>query len=505
MIHRTSILLGLVLVLLVLGAALLALPTYATPAAPTSGSQRYVATTGTDTGNDCLTQATPCATIGYAISQSVSGSVSISDTINIAAGIYHENIVINKYIILQGAGASSTVVDGSSTGRVIAAEAPRLSINNLTIQNGNAGGLSLGGGIFISGTGQVNIRNSFIISNTATQGGGVYASNGASIFLTRSAIYSNTASSTGGAIVIDLGSTATITQSAVVSNTATSNGGGIYNNGTFTGTNSTIGGNGAASGAGIYNNAGVLGLYNVTVSSNTASSGGGGIASTGGAVKLANTLLATNSQDCSGSIGSLGYNMVGNNAGCTFTPTTGDHLGTPGVPINPNLGPMGLNFGFTLNQALLAGSPAIDQGNVGGCRDYLGNLLTVDQRGTSRPQGLDCDIGAYEFGEAPTIVSLNPNSIAAGSPAFTLAVNGGNFENLKTTVLWNGNPISPTNYISPTQVTVTVPAALVASPGVAEVSVQKTGPNGGTTGALQFMILGPHGVQFEVYLPLIMR
>src|SRR5262249_20651999 len=40
---------------------------------------RYVATTGSDTSNDCTVQVTPCATINHAISQANSG-----DTIMVA-------------------------------------------------------------------------------------------------------------------------------------------------------------------------------------------------------------------------------------------------------------------------------------------------------------------------------------------------------------------------------------------------------------------------------------
>src|ERR1700722_4762196 len=39
----------------------------------------------------------------------------------------------------------------------------------------------------------------------------------------------------------------------------------------------------------------------------------------------------------------------------------------------------------------------------------------------------------------PVLTSLNPSSIEAGQPAFTLTVNGGGFTPA-TTVLWNGIP-----------------------------------------------------------------
>jgi hypothetical protein len=68
------------------------------------------------------------------------------------------------------------------------------------------------------------------------------------------------------------------------------------------------------------------------------------------------------------------------------------------------LGPLQNNGGSTFTHALITGSPAIDAGNPGGCRDHEDNLLTTDQRGFTRPGGSTglCDIGAYESdGSAP--------------------------------------------------------------------------------------------------------
>ena len=49
------------------------------------------------------------------------------------------------------------------------------------------------------------------------------------------------------------------------------------------------------------------------------------------------------------------------------------------------------NGGFTTTHALLPGSPAIDQIPLEACDS------TTDQRGVKRPQGSQCDIGAYEY------------------------------------------------------------------------------------------------------------
>ena len=94
------------------------------------GGTRYVATTGADSGT-CTSSALPCLTIAYAVSQAVSG-----DTISIAAGAYPEQVTVGtKVLTFIGAGAGSTLVDGSNTGRVFSITAASATFASLTIQN----------------------------------------------------------------------------------------------------------------------------------------------------------------------------------------------------------------------------------------------------------------------------------------------------------------------------------------------------------------------------------
>ena len=88
----------------------------------------------------------------------------------------------------------------------------------------------------------------------------------------------------------------------------------------------------------------------------------------------------------SGSPTSLGYNLIGDDTGCGYTPGTGDLLN-----VDPLLGPLRDNGGDTETHALLPGSPAIDQIPTELC------VVDTDQRGVLRPQGSACDVGAYEL------------------------------------------------------------------------------------------------------------
>src|SRR5207248_10417083 len=89
----------------------------------------------------------------------------------------------------------------------------------------------------------------------------------------------------------------------------------------------------------------------------------------------------------------------------------------------------------------------------------------------------------------PTTTSLSPSSTIAGSPQFTLTVNGTKFVSTST-VYWNGSPLV-TTFSSATQLTAIVPAANVAATGTANVTVVNPAPGGGTSNAQTFTINPP--------------
>ncbi len=85
---------------------------------------------------------------------------------------------------------------------------------------------------------------------------------------------------------------------------------------------------------------------------------------------------------------------------------------------------------------------------------------------------------------ALAISSLSPNSASAGGPAFTLTVNGSGFSP-GASVSWNGTPLT-TNFVSTTQVTASVPAALIANPESARIEV--TNPGGPYSNVVIFTV-----------------
>jgi hypothetical protein len=86
--------------------------------------------------------------------------------------------------------------------------------------------------------------------------------------------------------------------------------------------------------------------------------------------------------------------------------------------------------------------------------------------------------------QGPTISSLSVIGVQAGSPGFTLTVNGTNFTGI-CTVYWNGTAVA-TTYVSTTQLTAQIPPSLIASPGSAAITVVT--PGGAPSSSLSLAI-----------------
>ena len=97
----------------------------------------------------------------------------------------------------------------------------------------------------------------------------------------------------------------------------------------------------------------------------------------------------------------------------------------------------------------------------------------------------------------PSLQTIVPNNVNAGSAAFTLTANGSGFIN-SSVVKWNGTALT-TTYINNAQLTAMVPASLVTAAGIVPVTVFNTAPGGGTSGVVNFTI-NPPGTTAKKFL-----
>jgi len=86
----------------------------------------------------------------------------------------------------------------------------------------------------------------------------------------------------------------------------------------------------------------------------------------------------------------------------------------------------------------------------------------------------------------PAITGLSPSTIPANGPSFTLTVNGSGFVS-NSIVGWNGTALA-TTFVSASQLTASVAASLIASPGSATIAVTNSGK---TSNNAAFTIAAP--------------
>ena len=253
---------------------------------------------------------------------------------------------IDGALTIIGAADGHTIIDAADLDRIFdVLPGARLTLRNITLRGGFA-------------------------PLDDAQGGGIR--NAGTLTLETSTLHDNEASEDGGAIANLAGATATLT-------------------------NVTLSGNRAARGAGIANSGSLL-LFSTTVAANTAASTAGGIINlAGGTTRAKNALIATNiadtGPDLNGAFVSDGNNFIGNPASSTGfnRDVAGNKVGTPELPLDPNLAPLADNEGPTPTHELRPGSKAIDAGNNSGAplTDQRGLIRRVNNSGT-------VDIGAFE-------------------------------------------------------------------------------------------------------------
>ncbi len=137
---------------------------------------------------------------------------------------------------------------------------------------------------------------------------------------------------------------------------------------------------------------------NIAEDGNNATYGGdfvrGGGVFAGPATTLRSTIVGLNSVnalgpddgfDCYGGPTSGGYNLIGDDSGCSFTKKATDKVNK-----DPKLDPLASNGGPTETILLQPASPALNAVPTSVCP------IKLDQRGVHRPQGPRCDIGAVE-------------------------------------------------------------------------------------------------------------
>ena len=454
----------------------LALAVLATASACAPVDESFVVDT-TDDAHDSVPGDGVCATLEgqcslrAAIEETNATPVDVGVRVDVGAGHYeltldtgvpHEGLVLSRgNVTVQGAGREQSVVDGLGERRLLRIDGVHnrlITIESLSLVNGwvpearNGGAVFIvsyelpgvtpylvsfvdteiadshagfrGGGIYAAGKGTLNVVDSQVHDNGATQGcatsivgggqsggGGIFIGGG-TLHLVHTEVRGNCGSNGGGIRVIGphagehliLGST-------LSGNLSMTSGGGLnlYGSGmliedsTFTGNEVTtsdawerrsVGGIHVENSALTIESSTIVGNENPYARygyGNAPSSGAGGVLSHLGSVVMRNSVLAEHAdsslRECFGPIVSAGGNFLGeSDEGCQFGSVPTDIVDGG----DPKLGPLGFNGGSTRTLHPSSDSPLLDAG-IPGCEP-------IDQRaaGFEAPSGGACDIGAVE-------------------------------------------------------------------------------------------------------------
>src|SRR5581483_9272825 len=90
---------------------------------------------------------------------------------------------------------------------------------------------------------------------------------------------------------------------------------------------------------------------------------------------------------------------------------------------------------------------------------------------------------------APLVTQVSPNSALAGSNDVTMTIVGSNF--ISSSVANFGTTALKTTVSSSTQITAVIPAGLMASGAVGNITVTNPPPGGGTSTAVTFTVNNP--------------
>ena len=360
-----------------------------------------------------LREAIQAANTNKAVDGSVAGSVGedtivFAPTLDTSAGLVAslamsgEQFTISESLKITGNGSLKTVIDASSSSRIFFVSSGSLTVEKLTLQNGNlsndsgAGDLrNAGAAILLASTGSLTINDCRIQENTtagAFSSGGAVASVSGAITITGSLFRNNstTGDSAPGGAVFSVSGAVQVSSSSFIQNSTTgaSSGGGavaVASAGlTVTDSlcNENFTQNTASPGGAILTSSGSVSITSSSFKGNstaTADSGGGAIFSKTGPLLIDSTWLRENQTQADGSPGSA---VAVDSASVTLRRSTIADNFTAGTFSGGALA--SLSGTIIASQVTFSGNATLGTGSTGAAIHAEGGQITLSQSTLTR-------------------------------------------------------------------------------------------------------------------------
>ncbi len=206
------------------------------------------------------------------------------------------------------------------------------------------------------------------------------------------------------------------------------------------------------------------------------------------------TAVITNSGSATATNVSLALSPPSTGVLVSATPAAGTC--SPAAPAACNLGtlPSGSSASIRFAGKQLAAGNAVFTAQVNGSE--------TDPNASNNLASATSTITGSTYSVAPVLASLSPAAIVSGSADAILTLAGSGFS--ANSVVQAGGVTAQTTYVSPTQLTATIPAAALATLGWTPVTVTTPAPEGGVSAALPLSIysvltLGANHIVYDPY------
>ena len=297
----------------------------------------------------------------------------------------------------------------------------KLTLNDLTLSNGDVSGDSERGGALMNDGGETTLNNVTFDGNAAGTGGAIDNEDG--LVTINDSTFVNNVAAYGGAIDNDPTATTIITGSTFTTNHADFNGGAIHNDG------------------------GTLTVSSTAFTTNTADDYGGGIDNDEGDVTLNASTFTSNSSDGGGAIRNDGTLTI--NAGSAFTTNAANNLGWGGAIYNKSGTTLIINASsFDGNTANLEGGAIRNQGDltVNTGSSFDGNSA-VEYGGAIYNTGGTVDLTGVQITDN-TATSKDAGGVyvnSSGSLTITDSTLDGNDSGRRGGGIWSGGGVTLTD------------------------------------------------------------